>query len=142
MLLKMSVRELKEYIDNIVQEYYNSITNQDGNKLNQCIVLLDSLKVIFEDKDLDKYITFRLITGFNEVLLNSSINDFALPDINEPGLTPEKNNILYMTRLDRIIDAVFYQKVSDKEKELLDGINSNEDILDLFNYENYAKNDE
>ncbi len=138
LLENMSNQELKQYIDNIVKEYYNCIINKDKVQLKQTIINLNRVKEIFEDKNLDKYITYALINGFNEVLLKSSINDFDMVRLNEPGLNPLKDNIHVRSRLDAVIDNLFYMKVMDKEKEIRESIKSNEDILKLFNYEDYA----
>ena len=139
LLLKMSNQELKDYINNIIHEYYNCITNQDAKQLNQCIVNLNKIRELFADKNIDKYITYELINGFNNVLLNSSINDFKMIELKEPGLNPNNDKLLYRTDLDNILDAIFNERVIRKEKELRQGIKSNEDILKLFNYEDYAR---
>ena len=118
LLENMSNQELKQYIDNIVKEYYNCIINKDKVQLKQTIINLNRVKEIFEDKNLDKYITYALINGFNEVLLKSSINDFDMVRLNEPGLNPLKDNIHVRSSLDAVIDNLFYMKVMDKEKEI------------------------
>ena len=127
---------LKTYIDNIAKTYYLNVINNDKLSANNSIEILNKIKMLHQDKNLDSYINHSLIMVFNEILISRSsgnINDFLM----ESPLDMNLNGLILKSELDKILDLKIHNQALKIEQEYQQQVQSEDDLKNLFNYSKY-----
>lgn len=127
---------LKTYIDNIAKTYYLNVINNDKLSANNSIEILNKIKMLHQDKNLDSYINHSLIMVFNEILISRSsgnINDFLM----ESSLNININGMILKSELDKILDLKIHNQALKIEQEYQQQVQSEDDLKNLFNYSKY-----
>lgn len=137
-LAKLTVPEIKSYVLDLATEYYISIASKDNVKIKSVLETFDKLKVLHEEINVEAYINYALITVFIKVILNST----SAVNLKEPILTTtkkESNPLIYKpTDLEKVVSHFRFKKIFERQKELEEANLSEEEILELFHYENYT----
>ena len=132
----LDVSALKNYIDNIAKTYYLNIINNDKLSANNSVELLNKIKMLHSDKNIDTYINHSLIEVFNEILISESISNIS-EYLNEPVLNITNNAYMVKSELDNIFNGINLEKALQIEKEYQKKYTDRDGILKLYNYNKY-----
>ena len=133
---KLDATGLKSYIENIAKTYYLNIINNDKLSANNSIELLNKIKMLHSDKNIDTYINHSLIKVFNEILISESMGNIS-EYLNEPSLNITNNAYMVKSEIDNIFDGINLEKAFQMEKEYKQKYKTNDDIMKLYNYDKY-----
>ena len=70
---KLDATGLKIYIDNIAKSYYLNIIRNDKLSANNSIETLNKVRMIHSDKNIDAYISYALVSVFNDLFVSESL---------------------------------------------------------------------
>lgn len=136
----MELADLQKYLDNLAKEYYNCIVKNDKIKLDAVKFNIDYVLDLHKDKNLDLYILYALSNAFNDILINSANNDLDLNlDIDKPIINDANINQFFVrkNKLDNVIAYIRDKQVDKALQEFYKSNPSYEDLLELFNYNDY-----
>lgn len=132
----MELDDLQQYLDNLANEYYNCIINQDTIKLNVIKSNIHNVLELHADKNLDLYILYALNDAFINILMNSAKNglDLRLDMDKPPILTGKDNYFVRKNKLDNVIDYIRDKQVEKAVDEFYNSNPSYDDLLKMFNF--------
>lgn len=135
-LTNLTVPELKEYILNLCIKYYSSLASKDYDKFNLIIETFEKLIKLNKEVDVENYISYCLIKVFNKLIINSDAVNLKEPVLVNDSKT-NRNPFFMENDLEKVVSYYRFKKINERTSELVEANLSEEEIKDLFNFNDY-----